>query len=235
MVNRTILECPVKFDRTSFFDLFSLSAAAMISRQNKMGELVVGDNNWSYDIRNRQLAFGGNRFSAGILGTENEREHTWLWAWANTESNLPELAAAPSRRARRALAGVQEFSEGKFMLEDELHTAHNLAMVSCAVNDKPVCYYRCPYDGGAMFVQPEGLPVEVFAPVSQTDLMRTFLEVIGALYCDHRLLAAGFLYMNGNEFIEEEDSITAQIDGRRLKFTFEKVGELSRTADISQV
>lgn len=235
MENRTILECPVKFDCDSFFDLLSLSAAAMISRQNKMGELVIADNNWSYDIRNRQITFGESRFTAGILGAENEREHTWLWSWASTESNLPELAAAPSRRAKRALHGVPEFTEGKFLLEDELHTAHNLAMVSCAVSGKPVCYYRCPYDGGAMFVQVEGLPEAVFVPVSQHEFMRTFLEVIGSIYCDHRLLAAGFLYMNGNEFTEDDNAITAQIGENRLRFTFEKVGELSRTADISMV
>lgn len=235
MENRTILGCPVKFDRTEFFDLLSLSAAAMISRQNKMGELVIADNNWSYDIRNRRISFGESRFTAGILGIENEREHTWLWSWADAESNLPELSAAPSRRAKRALRGVPEFAEGKFMLEDELHTAHNLAMVSCAVSEKPVCYYRCPYDGGAMFVQTEGLPEEVFAPVRQAELMRTFLEVISSFYCDHRLLAAGFLYMNGNEFTEENNTITAKIDGKRLRFVFEEAGGLSRTADISQV
>lgn len=232
---RTILECPISFDRTSFFDLYSLSAAAMISRQNKLGELVIADNNWSYDIRSRVITFGESRFAAGILGIENEREHTWLWAWANTESNLPELAAAPSRRAKRALSGVEEFAQGKFMLEDELHTAHNLAMVSCAVSERPVCYYRCPYDGGAMFVQPENLPEAVFAPVSQTELVRTFLEVIGAMYCDHRLLAAGYLYMNGSKFREEDNAIIAEIDGRTLRFTFERVGGLNRTADISLV
>ena len=44
-----ILTTPVKFDKSDYISLLSLSAGAAIARQNKLGELVVGENGWNID------------------------------------------------------------------------------------------------------------------------------------------------------------------------------------------
>lgn len=231
MKKRNILDCPIDFDRGDFLHLVSLSAGYAISCQNAMGELIIRDNGWNVDIKGGKIRFGENEFKSGVLGSESESSGTWLWAWENTEGGLPEISAAPSRRAKKALSECPEFQTGKFML-DELHTGHNLTMVSCAVSEKYVCYYRCPYTGGAAFVTVEGLPAEVFAPLSAEALLRRIMEIVSTYYCDHRLLAAGTLYMNGNDFTAEGNTITAEINGRMLCFTFEPAEGLSRLADV---
>ena len=232
MEKHTILSCPVQFDKTSFFDLVSLSVGYCIACQNAMGALVIGDSGWNVDIKGGSISFGEKRFKSGVLGSESHTGGTWLWGWANTEANLPEIASAPSRRAKKLLPDVPEFSNGKFML-DELHTGHNLAMVCCAASEKPLCYYRCPHSEGAVFVTVEGLPEEVFAPLPPEALMRQIMEIISAFYCDHRLLAAGLLWMNGTPFTEERDRILADLGGRTMRLLFEPCEGISRLADIS--
>ncbi len=231
MEKRSILNCPIDFDKSDFLHLVSLSVGYSIKCQTAMGELVIGNNGWNVDIKGGNIRFGEQVFKSGVLGSESESSDTWLWAWANTESGLPEIASAPSRRAKKDLSDVPEFQNGKFML-DELHTGHNLSMVCCGISEKNMCYYRCPYSGGAAFVTVEGLPDSVFAPVSIEEFARRYMEIISVYYCDHRLLAAGFLYQNHNDFTADGNKLTATFGSNTLELTFEIVDGLSRLADI---
>jgi len=231
MEKRTILNVPVEFDRGDFFSLLSLSAGAAIARQNKFGE-VIGSDGWNVDLRNRIIKFGEREFPCGIIGSESETDGTWLWGWAHTESGLPENAAAPSRRAKRALADCDEFTAAKFEL-DELHNGHNLSMVTICAADNDVCYYRCPYGGGAVFVQVGGLPEKVFEPLPLDVLARQLLEVIRSFYCDHRLLTAGLLHINGYDFTAEHDRIVCDNGKLVMKIDFEEAGGLFRIVNIS--
>ncbi|MBQ8195977.1 MAG: hypothetical protein IJZ47_11535 [Oscillospiraceae bacterium] len=230
-MKKTILNCPVDFDRSSFLDLLSLSVGWSIACQNRLGELI-GDNGWNVDLKSGTIKFGEHIFKSGVLGTESSSSGTWLWAWENTEGGLPEIAAAPSRRAKKQLGDCPEFTNGKFML-DELHTGHNLAMVCCAVSDKDICYYRCPHSEGAAFVTVEELPEDIFAPLDAQSLLRQIMEIISVFYCDHRLLTAGLLHMNGNLFTADDRSISAEFDGRSIRFTFEATEEIYRLVDVN--
>ena len=87
--------------------------------------------------------------------------------------------------------------------------------------------------GGALFVQIENLPDEIFAPLDSTSFMRQYLEIISSFYCDHRLLAAGFLYQNGTEFSENGGEIEAFFPDRTLVFSFESAEGLCRVYNIS--
>ena len=119
---------------------------------------------------------------------------------------------------------------------DEVHNGHDLAMISCGVSHENLCYYRCPYDGGAALVTISGLPEDIFAPVDSTAFLRQYIEIISGFYCDHRLLAAGFLYQNGTSFTESENALTADFGERNLRFLFEQTEDgISRVLDISEV
>lgn len=231
MEKRTVLTVPTEFDKSDFFNLLSLSVGTAIARQKKFGE-VIGNDGWNVDLKNRVIKFGKREFGCGIIGSESETDGTWLWGWAHTESGLPENAAAPSRRAKRTLNGCAEFTAAKFEL-DELHNGHNLSMVAICSADKNVCYYRCPYAGGAVFVQIEDLPEEIFEPLPLDVLAKQFLEIIQSFYCDHRLLAAGLLHMNSFDFSEDPNFIACEQGGHTLRFDFEETGGLYRTTNIS--
>lgn len=231
----SLLDCPVWFDKTSMLDMLSLAAGRSFLCQNRMGEKIVGQANWGLDPMKGVIRFGEREFTAGVLGTESTIQNTWLWSWAHTESGLPERSVAVSRRVRRALPDLPEFQTGKFML-DELHNGHALAMISVGAFGENLCYYRCPYDGGAAFVTVSGLPEEIFAPADAQEFLRQYIEIISGFYCDHRLLAAGFLHQNGTPFTAGENFIAADFDNRKIRFTFEQTEDgLSRVMDISEI
>lgn len=231
----SLLDCPVEFDGGSMLDILSLAAGRAFLCQNRMGERIIGDNGWGLDPMNGIIRFGERDFTAGILGTESSIQNTWLWSWAHTESGLPERCTALARRIRRELPELAEFQTGKFML-DELHTGHNLSMICVGASRDNVCYYRCPYDGGAIFVTVSGLPEEIFAPADDRELLRQYIDIIGGFYCDHRLLAAGFLHQNATPFEYGGNVIEAAFGERAVRFTFERTEDgLSRVTDISNV
>lgn len=232
MEKRSILDCPTQFDKTELLDVLSLSAGASFLHQNRMGELIIADNGWELNPREGLIRFGGQEFRAGILGSESHIQNTWLWSWAHTESGLPEKAVAASRRAKKSLPNLLEFQIGKFML-DEIHTGHNLSMIACGASNEELCYYRCPYEGGAAFVTISGLPEEIFAPAEIPEFMRQYVEIIQGFYCDHRLLAAGFLYQNSTEFTENPGEIVGHFKEGGLRFSFEEIDGLSRVVNIS--
>ena len=231
----SLLDCPVRYDKTSMTDVLSLAAGYSFLCQNRMGEKIIGDNGWALDPMNGIIRFGDREYTAGILGSESAVQNTWLWSWAHTESGLPERCTAASRRAKRALPELAEFRTGKFML-DELHNGHNLSMICAGVSEENVCYYRCPYEGGAVFVLISGLPEEIFAPAEIPEFLRQYMEIIGGFYCDHRLLAAGFLHQNGTPFTADGSVITADFGKGGLRFSFEETEDgLSRVVDISGI
>ena len=63
-------------------------AIVAFKQQLHLGDLV-GDLPWAFDVPTGTLSFGDLHWHAQILGTESHQTNTWLWAWANTGSNLP--------------------------------------------------------------------------------------------------------------------------------------------------
>ena len=82
-------------------------------------------------------------------------------------------------------------------------------------------------------MQIEGLPESVFAPISLDELAREFLEIIRSFYCDHKLLAAGFLHQNGYSFEDSGDFLSSTDGKRTLHFDFEEIDGIFRVVNIS--
>lgn len=230
------LTTPTEFDKSDFPSLLSLTVGTVVERQYRLGEFM-GKDDWRVDVTNHKITFGRHLFKKrefyiGLIGTESEYSNTWLWGWANTESGLSEDFVAPSLEAKRTLQNCREFSESQLEL-DGLCTGHNLSNVTAGISDKNVCYYRCPYDGGAMFALIEGLPESIFEPMSLNDIMHRHLETIKSFDCMHKLVAAGMLHQNGYAFTDNGDNIVCEYEGQVLRLDFEKCGEIIRTSKIS--
>lgn len=225
------LSTPIEYDRGDFLSVLSLCFGTVAARQNRLWE-YIGKRNWRVDVQKRVLGFGIHKFGIGLIGTESEYSDTWLWGWGHTEDGLPEGFADPSENVKSLLPNCPEFNEAKFDL-DELRMGHNLSTVTVGVSDRNVCYYRCPYEGGAMFVQLEGLPDKLFKPLTFAETARLHLDIIGSADCSHKLLAAGMLHQNGYSFTDNGSSITSEHGGQVIRFDFEEVGGTVRTSNIS--
>src|SRR5689334_8151902 len=113
--------------------LFVHSVAAAFDKQLYLAD-IIGDLDWHFDLASGRLAFGQHlHWQTQLLGTESEDTGTWLWAWANPTSDMPEPLLTMARRLRGIGAEnhIVEFTEAQSSLDDI--DGHTLALVASVV------------------------------------------------------------------------------------------------------
>lgn len=157
---------------TTFQATFERSVAASLTRQLAFGDFL-GDRQWAMDIPTGIAFFGDDlKYHIQLLETQSDLDDTWMWSWANEQSNLPTslLASAEFIRGYRQEKGIPEFTDAHFSLNDV--SGHMLAMV-CSELCGRHCYYRGPYDGGALFFLVIDTPSELTAKCSPRGRLRS--------------------------------------------------------------
>lgn len=158
---------------------------------------AIGDGDWQLSLSEGQITFGGRQsFPVQVLGSEGDAAGTWLWAWANTESNLPPtlVQAAEQMRAFGEQERVAEFVAPEINLEDA--DGHKLSAIACGVCGADA-YYRGPYAGGAVFLLLTAPTLRRFADDTPMRFIRIFTEFISAVSCDHRSALAAYAAYKG--------------------------------------
>lgn len=88
-------------------------------------EDVIVDKPWEIDMDELQLVFGDDlHCSFQLLGTFSHSTKTWLWAWANEQSDLPEDVIEQSLELKKygEENNIDLFKTPKFdATEDDLH------------------------------------------------------------------------------------------------------------------
>jgi hypothetical protein len=120
------------------------------ARQMAFIEFLDG-RNWHLDLDTGFVKFGDDlSFPIQLLGSSSDISNTWLWAWANSMSNIP------SERMEKVLLlkdygrdhDIAEFNIPQIPIEGS--EDHMLAMI-CSELLGGVPYYRGPYANGAVF------------------------------------------------------------------------------------
>lgn len=213
---------------STFEDHFADHAASSLARQMALGD-VIGDRPWGLDIQRGTLRFGDDlEYPVQLLGTHAFEPDTWLWTWANTQSNLPpQLTEAALRIQHLGEAqDIEAFTEPSLQLGDI--TDHMLAM-TCSGLEGGRCYYRAPYDGGALFALLDGVPPEVLAPVPLARVNTVLMEVISQFDVDHRRMVTGFLRQQGLHVASSgATGIRAERAGEgSMEISFDELGRIS--------
>ena len=143
---------------------------------------LVGHKGWKLSVPTGTLSFGlGVHWNAQILGTESNETNTWLWAWANTASNLPPALIQASLQMKRLgeEQNIPELTQPQIPLTVEIN-GHVLSMIASGVCGADA-YYRGPYDGGAAFllIKDEKFPRNQEPPLSASCRFKGTRTVIG--------------------------------------------------------
>jgi hypothetical protein len=221
---------------TTFQDLLSQHVGTSFARQLAFADFL-GDRNWSVDVQQGIVTFGRDlRFSIQLLGTEAERDSSWLWAWANKESNLPEqvLCSCNELRELGNRKGIQEFSERTFSLE--VADGHSIALIASGIDGK-CCYYRGPYEGGALFFLVSDVPRQILGPVESERAVTVITQVISQFTVDHRAMAESFLKSQGFAVELSENSITATRHSDTITLSFDgqrRISQIGGTVQAKQ-
>lgn len=214
-----------------FAQLFATVAGSAMARQLQFAD-YLGERRWSVNLNEGQVRFGDDlAFPMQLIGTESQHDDTWLWAWANPSAiPIPLIEAAEQLRQYGEQHHLPELAERSCSLS--VADGHRLSMVASGLVRK-TCYYRGPYEGGALFFLVLGLPVELFARVAVERACTVLGQLISEFEVDHRLLAESFLQDQGFALSAVGHTLHAvRDDGSKLDLTFD---ELSRITEIEAV
>src|SRR5512147_3313404 len=134
----------------TFLSYLERYALLSLEKQDKL-ESLIGEHLHDLDLDAGTIRFDTLQCPVQVLGTESDNTLTWLWAWADEQSEIPAnlIQSAIQLRIWGAEAGVPELT----MPSVDLNKAdgHAIAMIASEVC-KASCYYRDGYEGGAVFL-----------------------------------------------------------------------------------
>ena len=178
------------------------------------------------------LDAGIARFSSGleapfqVLGTESENSLTWLWAWADEQTEVPDqfLRSARELKAWGAQHGVTEFT----LPSVDLNRADG-SMIALIASDvcKATGYYRDAYEGGALFILLSGPRLGHHEDLDRAGIARHLQDLISRYDFNHRNALLSYLRARGIPLAEVGDTVSAELlSGERLIVEFDPKGQL---------
>ena len=208
--------------------LLAHHAASSLTKQHALDDFI-GDHHWELDLEQGTVDFGeGRRFPIQILGTESEISNTWLWAWDNRASDIPRrlLTAAHQLHSLGEREGIAELTERTLPLT--VVDGHALALIASGVCNAD-CYYRGPYEGGAVFFLITYSPLARRAPTPAQRMASVIAQAISLVDVDHRPMVESYLRQEGFEFREQAGALRGWApDGRKLVVSFDALGRVSQ-------
>lgn len=219
-------------DKSSFIDLFSECLGCGARVQEAGSKLIVKGRRRSVDLKRGEISFGDDAPRAiWYIGSEASSSRTWLWGYENI-NRLDERLLTLARDVRDfgLRHGLEELSTPKLALSAEIN-GHALSVIACGLSQEPVCYYRCPHAGGAVFVAfAAGECVSsdgtIKLSMDANELISLARDYIGAFQLNHAVFIKALLLRNGTKFSEAAGKIVANFKNDAL-FSFDNLERLS--------
>jgi len=209
-----------------FLDLFSKNAGTAFAKQLAFAD-HIGQGSWGIDLGVGRITFGSDlSYPLQILGSESDGDGSWLWAWANHASNLPEplLAVSKELNAFGEKEGIKELVERSFSAQEV--NGHLLSMVASGMNQN-TCYYRAPYDGGAMYLLVCDVPNELTKPVATERAITVLSQVISQFDVEHKIFVNSFLSQQNFELETNNDVLSAKRESNEIVVSFDAEGRIA--------
>lgn len=211
-------------------------ALLSLEKQQKL-EWLLGEHTHELD-----LDAGAVRFSTGhevpyqVLGTESYNTLTWLWAWAEEQTEIPMklLSSAFKLKDWGERENLREFS----LPSVDLNRADGqaLALISTQVCNAS-CSYQDRFDGGSAFFLLFDRRIDGQPSFDRALLFRRFSDLIARYELDHRNALLSYLLMKGLHPVEQGALITCELEtGERVFAEFDDSGRVrtlngEKTAD----
>jgi hypothetical protein len=163
-----------------------------------------------------------------VLGTESENTLTWLWAWAEEQTEVPDRLLDASRDLRTWLEreGLNDLVRPSVDLD--LADGAMFAAVAAEVCHAGA-FYREHYEGGALFILLFSSEIDGQPDLDRSGLVRILGDLIAQYELDHRNLLLSYLRAKNLPFSESAETVNAQLaSGERVIAEFLPGGAIAR-------
>ena len=204
-------------------------ALLSLEKQDKLA-FLLGDHTYDLDLEAGKIRFNDDReFPFQVLGTESDNTLTWLWAWAEEQTEVvPEnlFQAAQQLRDWGHHVGVPEFTSPAVDLDRaDGRVLSMIAVELCRAS----CFYRDAYEGGAAFVLLFDKKIDAQPSFDLARLARHYLDVISQYPLDHRNTLLSYLRAKGLSPVETAWTVLCDLEsGESLNAVFDNAGHLQQ-------
>lgn len=146
-----------------FMSLLRQHSLAVLDAQLRLDE-IAGQADWWISQNDGTITLGEIVADVQFIGSESERPHEWMWAWANENVDPP--LAVSVRQLGASHGGVPEFAQPRFAMPREID-GYALAIAATGLAGADA-YYRAPHPGGSVFVMlrmPADTPLPDWSPL----------------------------------------------------------------------
>lgn len=187
---------------------------------------IIGEHLPELDLDNGRIRFDDLEFPFQVIGTESNNTLTWLWAWAEEQTETPETMIAAARELR--MWGERE-GLSEFVIPSVDLSKADGTMISLIASEvcKASCYYRDAYEGGALFVLLFDKRIDNQPSFDLTRLSRQLLELISRYELNHRNALLSYLKAKGLSPLEGGSRIACTLEsGELLTAEFDTAGRM---------
>jgi hypothetical protein len=187
---------------------------------------VIGEHTHELDLETGKIRFDNVEFPFQVLGTESDNTLTWLWAWADEQTEIPEDLVAASKELRDwgKREAVQEF----VIPAVDLGRADGrvISLIASEVC-KASCFYRDGYEGGSLFILLFDNRIDNQPSFDLNRLSKQFLDLISRYEFDHRNALLSYLKAKGLAPFEGGSRMACTLgSGELLTAEFDNIGRI---------
>ncbi len=200
-------------------------ALISLEKQDKL-ESLIGESMHELDLDAGIIRFHDFKFPIQVLGTESDNTLTWLWAWADEQTEIPSglMQSAIQLRNWGANEGLTEFTLPSIDLGRT--DGHIIAMIGAEIC-KASCYYRDSYEGGAVLLLLFDNLIDNQPPFNRERLIRRSSDIFSRYEFNHQNTILSYLQLKKLPLSEERNLISCELEsGERLNAEFDTDGRL---------
>lgn len=197
-----------------------------LDKQRDLHELI-GESNWNIDIPKGEITFGSVTLPVQILGSFSRSSETWLWGWANTQTDIPPKHLLQAK-------ALQDFgTQKKIDLLDmpqykaEINDLHRIGMIASGIFDSGA-YYLADYGEGVLLVTLEFDTKTLDSAAEQLRILSVFPQLISLFELNHRTALQSYLEQKGYSLKADEASVTATKNGQQITAAFDSESRMTQ-------
>ncbi|MBL1408287.1 DUF6882 domain-containing protein [Sphingobacterium faecale] len=197
-----------------------------LEKQLDFGELM-GDNNWNVDMTAGTISFCDSlSFPLQVLGTFSHSSETWLWAWANQQSDLPDSIQQNALQLKKYGEDneIDLLRNPRFDFStNELHLLGIIATGLCHAD----AYYIADYGQGAMLLTITDSRIKQVRHDTHDRLRFVFPQLISQFEMNHQNALRSYLRTKGYTVEETKTTLTATKDSDIIQAEFDDLSRLT--------
>ncbi|WP_053007480.1 DUF6882 domain-containing protein [Pragia fontium] len=177
-----------------------------LEKQGNFDELVQNFS-WEADLDKGRISFAGKMsFPLQVLGTLSYSSTTWLWAWANSRSEIPPalLQQALILKQYGEDGSIDLLSNGEYAADDR--DLHIIGLIASGMFNASG-YYLADYERGMMCVTVKSDDIDSTWQDSHHAILTTFPQLISLYEINHKNALSSYLKLKGYQVVDNGNQL----------------------------